>query len=173
MTRRMNFRISDELAEQVESIVNQLNASGVHVSISEIARKLIEEGLNRVQEKNPRSSTEKGSQFERHVAAELKAALWDSSVEILKKKVGRRTPDIRTNLFDIECKAGKRPSTRDAFAQVKASAGQGQTPIAIIKDDNAAPFVVMEFQTFLALARVVHDLQIFAMDLPRRLKDVE
>jgi len=170
MTRRLNFRVSDDLASQVEAIAESLNRSGVDVSISQIARKLLEEGLQRMSSNQP-SNSEKGAQFERECADMLRQALWDAEIELVKQKPGRRNPDIRTPLFDIECKTGKRPSTRDAWSQARASAIEGKTPIAIIKDEDADAFVVMGFKTFLALARAVHELQIFAEDLPERLND--
>ena len=172
MTRRFNFRVPDHLANQVDSIAREVNASGEHVSISEIARKLIEEGLHRMSAKTP-ATGDKGTQFEKYVESELKAALWDADVQRPKKKSGQRNADVRAPMFDFECKTGKRPSTREAFAQAKAQCMKGQTPVAVIKDEDAEPFVVMTFHTFLALYRAVYELAVFAEELPQRLNDVE
>ena len=173
MTRRLNFRVNDDLAAQVEAIADQMNQAGVEVSISQIARKLLEEGLQRVAARQPTSNTEKGKSFERFVAAEIQKALWDAEIELLQQRPGRRTCDVRTPHFDIECKTGKRPSTREAFSQAQAAADEGQTPIAVIRDEGSEPFVVMGFHTFLAMARAMYELQVFAEELPERLNNVE
>ena len=175
MTRRFNIRVSDGMAEQVGRVAREVAISGGDGSISQVARRLIEEGLRSFEAEGRSTETnyEKGQAFEVQVFEDIKKALWDAEVEHLKPRPGGRCPDIRGPFFDVECKAGKRPSTRQALKQIRESAAENQSGIAVICDDGERPFVVLDWNTFLSMWRAVYELSIFAEDLPRRLKRVE
>jgi hypothetical protein len=176
MTQRLNFRISDEISHSIQRIAEEVQERGGEGTISNIARRLLEEGLRSMQGKEEDSTpNDKGRKFELRILDDIRAALWDADVKRLKVNKGKRTPDIRGPFFDFECKIGKRPSTRQALDQVRASKAPDQAPVAIVQDDDdlRGPFVVMEWSTFLALYRAAYELAIFSDDLPRRLNRVE
>jgi hypothetical protein len=170
MTRRFNFRVPNDIAEHVEKIAQEVNEQGGNGTISQVARALLEEGLRSMANRDEPTPNERGSEFETRIYREIRAALWDAPVEHLHPAKGEHRPDIRAPFFDVECKIGKRPSTRQALAQARQSTAEGQAPMAVIQDDDGAPFVVLDWSTFLAMWRAVYELAIFAEELPRRLR---
>ena len=175
MTQRINIRVSEEISKSIERIAGEVRRHGGEGTISHVARRLIEEGLRSMtSQEEPEPISDKGRKFEIKILEDIKAALWDADVERLKVKKGTRTPDIRGPFFDFECKAGKRPSTRQALDQIRASKREDQSPAVVIQDDDgSSPFVVLEWSSFLALYRAAYELAIFADDLPRRINRVE
>lgn len=172
MTRKLNIRISDEISESVEKIAREVNKAGGNGTISQVARRLIEEGLLAMSREDA-TPNERGAEFETTIYRQIKAALWDGEVEHLHPRSGESRPDIRAPFFDVECKTGRRPSTRKALKQARESCAENQVPVAVIKDDEGEPFVVVDWYTFLALWRSVYEISVFAEDMPRRLASVE
>lgn len=169
MSRRFNFRVPNDIAESVERIAQEVNEHGGNGTISQVARRLLEEGLRSMDKREEWTPNERGAEFETRIYREIKAALWDAEVEHLHPAKGEHRPDVRGPFFDIECKIGKRPSTRAALAQARQAAKGTQAPIAVIQDEDGEPFVVLDWSTFLAMWRAVYELALFAEDLPRRL----
>ncbi len=174
MSRRFNIRVSDDVAEHVEKVAKEINRRGGNGTISQVARRLMEEGLRSIEGREPETNTtERGTAFEQRIYTEINVALWDGEVEHLHPAKGERRPDIRGPFFDVECKTGKRPSTRQALQQAREACKEGQTPIAVIEDEDREPFVVIDWRSFLAMWRAVYELSVFAEDLPSRLNHVE
>ena len=172
MSRRINVRLPAELSASVEKIAREVNKAGGNGTLSQVARRLMEEGLQAMGREDA-TPNERGAEFETTIYRQIKAALWDGEVEHLHPRSGELRPDIRAPFFDVECKTGRRPSTRKALSQAREACADNQVPIAVIKDDDDEPFVVIDWYTFLALWRSVYEISVFAEDMPRRLGNVE
>jgi hypothetical protein len=176
MNRRINTRISDEVCKELDRIVSAVESAGGQSSRSQLVRALIEKSLGFDEgakgEPEP-SSYEKGTAFELEVFEDIARALWDAPVERLQARPGERASDVRGPFFDVECKAGRRPSTRQALQQSREACGSGRSPVVVIRDDDAEPFAVCRWDTFLALWRCAWELHTFAGDLADRFENVE
>lgn len=99
----------------------------------------------------------KGHNFERAMAQRFKAAMpWceDQIKRGLQSRDGSDAPDVDVPGFWVECKVGIKPNPRAALKQaVEAASGaqDGRAPVAVVKDDRMAPFVVLGLDDFLSL----------------------
>ena len=154
--KRLNFRVGDGVRDSIDRIFNDLRTQDEQVTFSEVARYVMEEGLRSIArgEGEPQQA-DKGGDFEKWCAAELQQLLPGLTVERLRPKPGRRNPDILTPFMAVECKAGRRPSTRQALEQAIDADRDDRIPVAIIKDDDREAFVVMKFSDFKAFLRLV------------------
>jgi len=64
--------------------------------------------------------------------------------------------DVLWGCFGIEAKVGKLPNPRAALAQAERDACEGRVPVAVIKDDRCEPFVVMRWDEWVEMARVLN-----------------
>ncbi len=72
-------------------------------------------------------------------------------------RAGREVPDVDAPGLWIESKCGKLPNPRGALRQAQGdSEGSGRLPLAVIRDDRKAPFVVMALDDFLQLVEAWH-----------------
>ena len=174
LSNRIHLRLSDSDLRHLDRLCDGVReeTGNATASRSEILRAFLFAGAERQdREQNSGGSYEKGRGFEREVLEDIDRALWDAQVEHLEPRAGERCPDIRGPFFDIECKRGRRPSTRQALAQAREACSPGQQPVAVIKDDDGQTFVAMPWRAFLALWRCAYELRTFANDLADRLEE--
>jgi hypothetical protein len=175
LKNRIHLRLSDSDLRHLDRLCEQVReASGkADTSRSEILRRFLFAGAESQEREEPEQAYDKGRSFEREILEDIDAALWDADVQHLEPKKGTRRPDIRGPFFDLECKRGRRPSTRQALEQARQACAPGQAPVAVIKDDEADPFVALPWSVFLGLWRCAYELRTFANDLADRFGDVE
>ena len=175
LNNRIHLRLTDSDVRHIERLCDEVRAAEDNPSLSrsEIMRSFLFAGADNRTREQPSQGYDKGRDFEREVLEEIDVALWDADVTHLDPLKGQRRPDIRGPFFDIECKRGKRPSTRQALQQARESCAPGQAPVAVIKDDDSETFVAMEWRSFLALWRCAYELKTFANDLADRFENVE
>jgi len=149
----LNFRVSDQVREALDRLVDQVAESGGEMSFSEVARLAMAEGLESLKLKTAGTNHHKGIRFERWVLKQLREALPDFEFEHLRAEQGRKNPDILGPFFAYECKTGKRPSTRQALDQIMESDREGRMPVAVIRDDGGEAFVVLPLPAFLKLLK--------------------
>ena len=105
-------------------------------------------------------SRRKGAEWERELKWLFAEALPGVDVKRgLQFRSGAEVPDVDAPPFWIEAKRGKRPPVRAALRQVTAEAPQGRIPLAVIRDDREAPFVVMLLDDFLDLVSEWYQLR--------------
>lgn len=97
-------------------------------------------------------SRDKGANFERWVAKELKHIFSDAKRGIQYRDGGKEASDVSgAGPFHIECKHGKKPNPGAALEQAENDSGEGKLIAAIVKDDRKSPFVVMLWSDWLEL----------------------
>lgn len=103
-----------------------------------------------------REQRRKGHDFERWVAKWLRERFPNLADDIKRgwQSAGPFTPDV---IFpsDIwfECKRGRKPNPRAALTQAQGDAPDGHLAVAIIKDDQLPPFVVLSLDHFEPMLR--------------------
>lgn len=92
-----------------------------------------------------KSSRDKGHNFERRIARELREMGIETAQRGFQTRGGTaEEPDVKgVGKLAIECKAHKKVNRRAAWFQAFENAKPGQIPIAICKDDYRAPVVVL------------------------------
>ena len=87
-----------------------------------------------------KSQRRKGHNFEREVAAELRACapmIADRIRRGLQSRDGSTVPDVMTPWpIHVECKVGARPNVGAAMRQALAGAGPGQIPVVVTRRDR-------------------------------------
>jgi len=97
-------------------------------------------------------SRRKGARFEREMVHRFREAMPDDEVERgLQCRSGAEAPDIDCPVFWPELKRGKKPNMRAALRQAIEAAPDGRLPIAVVRDDRAAPTVTLLLDDFLDL----------------------
>mgnify|MGYP003152354084 CR=1 FL=1 len=175
LKNRVHLRLSDSDVRHIDRICDEIReATGnQNLSRSELMRSFLFVGAESQTREEPSAGYDKGRSFEREILEQIDVALWDADVEHLDPKSGERRPDIRGPFFDLECKRGRRPSTRQALQQAREAAARGQIPVAVIKDDDSDAFVALDWTAFLALWRLAYEIKTYANDLAERLGNVD
>jgi hypothetical protein len=99
-------------------------------------------------------SRNKGSRWELEVARRFRDIFPDHDVRRgLQARGGHEAPDVDVPGFWLETKHHRKVNLRAALAQAvnDAAATPDRAPVAICKDNHAAPIVVLRFDDFLAL----------------------
>lgn len=97
-----------------------------------------------------RGSQWKGAQWERDLVRMFREAMPGAPVfRGFQSSGGDRAADVNVPEFWIEAKVGKLPNPRQALRQADADRPFGRTPVAVVKDDRARPFVAMYLDDFL------------------------
>ena len=99
-------------------------------------------------------SRRKGATFERELVHLFRDAMPGAEVRRgLQSRSGDEVPDVDCPVFWPEAKRGHKPNVRGALKQAIDAAPQGRIPVAVIRDDRAAPFAVLQLDDFLDLVR--------------------
>ncbi len=99
-------------------------------------------------------SRRKGADFEREMVHRFREAMPGAEVRRgLQYRSGDETADVEVPCFWPELKRHRRTNIREAMRQAISTCPPGRWPIAICKDDNAAPLVTMQLEDFLELVR--------------------
>ena len=97
-------------------------------------------------------SRRKGAQFERALVHLFRQAMPDANIRRgLQYRSGEEAPDVDVPCFFLEAKHHHRTNIRDAMRQAIDACPPGRWPIAVCKDDHAAPLVTMQLDDFLEL----------------------
>ena len=98
-----------------------------------------------------KASRRKGHDFERATAIRFREVMPGAEIKrgLQSRGGGAEEADVVCPYFHVECKVGKLPNPRAALAQAIRDAKVGMTPIAVVRDDRQAAFVVMQFDDFL------------------------
>jgi hypothetical protein len=110
-----------------------------------------------------KTSRDKGAAFERQVARDLTLASGVEHKRNLTEVREGNSGDVLAPLpVSIQCKVGKRPPLYEALAEAKASAAEGELPVAVIhRNGNArrSPdrIVILDYEDFLKLYAPVMD----------------
>jgi len=110
----------------------------------------------------------KGHNFEREIAQRFAAIYPGYDVRRgLQYRDGADCPDVLTPYWWIECKRGRKPNWRGAWAQAQeASCKQNELkPIAICKDDCAEPVAILALDV---LMDMLGELQLYHKTFGRR-----
>lgn len=92
----------------------------------------------------------KGQVFERLIARAFKQVFPGAKRGIGQARSSSEVADVEVPLIWPECKHGKLPNVRAALAQaIEAAAKSGRIPVAVIRDNQREPFVVLRFGDFL------------------------
>ena len=104
----------------------------------------------------PGGGRAKGHAFERWLAKDLRP-IWPGAKRGLQSRGGgAEVPDVVIPHYHLEAKIGKLPSPRAALYQATRDAAPGMVPVAVIKDDRCAPFVVLSYAHWRALVAALH-----------------
>jgi hypothetical protein len=193
MSRRVKITLDDLLSEQVDRRVQSAKRRGEHLSLSAAIRGIMEDGLRPppVQARDPKRYTddpsyqeerypfppleatpqERGIQFEHEICDQARALLGDA-VRKVSTRPGRRCADIEGPIFSVECKAGKRPSVRQAMDQAREATPRGKHPLVVFRDDGSEPMVCLDWAVFLEMWSAVYSLLRVSKGLERG-QDVE
>ncbi len=106
-----------------------------------------------------KASRLKGHNFERAVAKMLREVMPGAEFKrgLQSRGGGAEEADVFCSAiplgkkefpFHVECKIGKLPNPRAALKQAKEDAKEGMVPLAVVKDDREAAFVVMDANDF-------------------------
>ena len=99
-------------------------------------------------------SRRKGAQFERELVWRFREVMPGAEVRRgLQSRGGEEVADVDCPVFWVEAKRGKLPNVRAALRQAEADAPKGRIPVAVIRDDRAAPFVALSLEDFLEFVR--------------------
>jgi hypothetical protein len=97
-------------------------------------------------------SRRKGASWERDIARQMRAAMPGSNARRgIQSRSGAECGDVVVPHFFVEAKSHRKTNVRAALRQAIANAPPGEWPLAICKDDRAAPFVAMKLDDFLGL----------------------
>ena len=97
-------------------------------------------------------SRRKGADFERALVHCFRETMPDADVRRgLQFRSGEETPDVDVPCFWIEAKHHHRTNVRAAMRQAVGDCPGGRWPLAVCKDDHAAPLVTMQLDDFLEL----------------------
>lgn len=97
-------------------------------------------------------SRNKGANFERWVANELKRIWPDAKRGLQQTRDSAEAPDVTGTLYWIECKRGKKVNYRAALKQAEGVCDK-QIPVVIAKDDREEPIVYMRLDGWMELAK--------------------
>lgn len=111
----------------------------------------------------------KGHNWERLVAKAIRSIFGNPADEALKLKIKRGlqsrnhqdlVEDVISPIFSIECKAYKaNPPIKKAVRQAQETASKnGGIPVAIIKENNVNPYVILSYKDFIGLFSILADL---------------
>ncbi len=92
-------------------------------------------------------SRRKGHDFEREIARELRD-IFPKARRGLQYQDGQQCADVEGTVFHIECKRGRKPNPRAALRQAMDDVNTGRIPVAVVKDDQRDPFVVLAWDDF-------------------------
>ena len=99
-------------------------------------------------------SRRKGAAWERELVLRFREAMPGAQVHRgFQSRSGEEAADVDCPVFWVEAKRGKKPNVRGALQQAIEAAPKGRIPLAVIRDDRAAPFAVLQFDDFLDLVR--------------------
>lgn len=101
-----------------------------------------------------RASRRKGHDFEREIAARLRAVFGEDVKRGWQARDGADAPDVDGTPFWIECKRGKRTSIYAALRQAEDAAWSAcdkRAPVAICKDDGRVATLTMRLDDALDL----------------------
>ncbi len=97
-------------------------------------------------------SRRKGARFEREMVHRFREAMPGAEVRRgLQCRSGAEAADIDCPVFWPELKRGKKPNMRAALRQAIEASPDGRLPIAVVRDDRAAPTVTLLLDDFLDL----------------------
>lgn len=101
------------------------------------------------------NSRRKGHNWERRLAQMFREAMPGAEIRrgLQSRGGGKEAADVECPVFHVEAKCGRLPNVRAAMRQAKADAEAGKIPLAVVKDDRAKPFVVVELDDFLEFVR--------------------
>ncbi len=95
-------------------------------------------------------SRRKGAAWERELVHMFRAAMPGCDVRRgLQSRSGDEVADVECPVFWIEAKRGRKPNVRGALNQAIAAAPKGRIPLAIIRDDRAEPFALLQLTDLL------------------------
>ena len=97
-------------------------------------------------------SRRKGARFEREMVLRFREAMPGAEVRRgLQCRSGAEAADIDCPVFWPELKRGKKPHMRAALRPAIEASPDGRLPIAVVRDDRAAPTVTLLLDDFLDL----------------------
>ncbi len=101
-----------------------------------------------------RLSRNKGAEYEREIARELRDIFGDASRRGFQYRDGTEAGDVLNPVFFIECKRHKRCDVKKALEQAIANCNdKTKYPIAVTRDDNKRSIVTMDLEDFKDLVR--------------------
>lgn len=179
MSRKVKITLDDVLSEQVDRRVQSAKRRGEQLSLSAAIRAMMQDGLRPppMNVRDPKRYTddpeykderypfppleatpqERGVQFEHEICDQARSLLGDA-VRKVSTRPGRRCSDIEGPIFSIECKAGKRPSVRQAMDQAREATPRGKHPLVVFRDDGSDPMVCLDWAVFLEMWSAVYSL---------------
>lgn len=95
----------------------------------------------------------KGHDFERYIAKDLRQIFPEAKRGLNQVRLGEGA-DVEIPWFFIECKHHKVAPLRSALKQAQDNS-DGRMPVAICKDDRADPIVLMTYEDFKLLLKLV------------------
>ena len=99
-------------------------------------------------------SRRKGAAWERELVLMFREVMPGCEVRRgLQSRSGEEVADVDCPVFWIEAKRGRQPNVRSALRQAIAAAPPGRIPVAIIRDDRAEPFALLQLADFLDFVR--------------------
>jgi hypothetical protein len=99
-------------------------------------------------------SRRKGAAFERELVRRFREVMPDADIRRgLQYRTGEEASDVEVPCFWVEAKHHHRTNVRAAMRQAIDACPPGRWPIAVCKDDRAAPLVTMQLDDFLELVR--------------------
>jgi len=99
-------------------------------------------------------SRRKGAAWERELVLMFREAMPGCEVRRgLQSRSGEEVADVDCPVFWIEAKRGRQPNVRNALRQAVAAAPKGRIPVAVIRDDRADAFAVMQLSDLLEFIR--------------------
>ena len=97
-------------------------------------------------------SRRKGATFERALVHRFREVMPDAEIKRgLQYRTGEEAPDVDVPCFWLEAKHHHRTNVRAALKQAIEAAPAGRWPVAVCKDDQVEPMVVMQLEDFLEL----------------------
>lgn len=102
----------------------------------------------------PGGGRAKGHSWEREVAQLFREYLGCEARRGLQGRDGSEAPDVEVPGYWVECKHQRNPSAEHALRQAQAAAivaGSDRVPIAVVKRNRSAPYVVLDLVDFLRL----------------------
>lgn len=94
-----------------------------------------------------RMQRNKGANFEREIANELKPLYPNAKRGIGQARSASEVSDVEGTPWWIECKRGRQPNVRAAFRQAQ-EATDGRPILVVVRDDNQPAFVCLSLQDF-------------------------